>query len=329
VRTSWASLGVMAPLGPSLIVPAPAKVNLALAVGPPRPQDGFHPICSWFVPVTLRDEVEALALAAGSESSLASHWAPDAPRPSAIDWPASSDLAFRARAVLSREAGRDLPARLTIRKRVPVGGGLGGGSSDAAAALLALRRVFALDVPEARLQELSRELGSDVAFFCRDTLSPALVEGLGEQLTPTPALTLHLVLIFPPFGCPTGAVYKAFDRSSLGHGPDATPELFEARAAGLRRVVLNAAEFSLEELDAALFNDLAAPAEHVEPRLAHVRQDASRALGGRRVHVTGSGSTLFTLAGSEHDAQAGAHAVQSQLPGVAALASRTMPPAGL
>src|SRR5262249_27127024 len=123
------------------------------------------------------------------------------------------DLAARAHSLLEREAGRPLPAVIRVIKRVPVGGGLGGGSSDAAAALLATNEAFGLALSLERLSTLSRELGSDVAYFLDDRSPPrpAVVEGLGDRIRRLAPAAGELLLLIPPFGCPTGEVYRAFD----------------------------------------------------------------------------------------------------------------------
>ncbi|MDX2115321.1 MAG: hypothetical protein SFZ24_06830 [Planctomycetota bacterium] len=283
---------------------AHAKLNLILAVGPPRAGDGFHPICSWFTPVSLADELRVERLADGAATSLEISWSPDAPRPSPIDWPLEKDLAQRAHALLEREVGTPLPVRATLRKRVPIGGGLGGGSSDAAAMLLALRDLFGLEITTPRLARLGSRLGSDIPFFVRNALTPALVEGVGEVVTPLPALEAFAVLIIPPFGTPTGPVYAAFDRA--GPAPLVRRERVESVAStGTVR-------------DEALFNDLAAAAEAVEPRLAELRRRAAE-LGGSPVHITGSGSTMFALASSAAQARGLAERLSGRLPECACL----------
>lgn len=277
----------------TLALHAPAKVNLALAVGPPRASDGFHPICSWMTTVSLADDLDLVRLEDDRMSRFAVVWAEDAPRPSAIDWPITKDLAVRAHGLLEKEAGRALPVQMKLTKRVPVGGGLGGGSSDAAAMLVGVRGLFGLVVSDARLRELAMTLGSDVAFFLSDTAEDgwaraAIVEGFGERLTGVTPHEAHLVLMFPAFGCPTGPVYKAFD--ALGPGPLREREVHDLA----RRASIDSG---------ALFNDLAPAAEAVAPGLRALRVRACDVLQ-RPVHVTGSGSTMFAIADSAEHAGA-------------------------
>lgn len=277
----------------TLALRAPAKVNLALAVGPPRASDGFHPICSWMTTLSLADDLDLVRLEDDRLSRFAIVWADDAPRPSPIDWPISKDLAVRAHALLETEAGRTLPLQMKLSKRVPVGGGLGGGSSDAAAMLVGVRALFSLGISDARLRELAMTLGSDVGFFLADDVGTdegppanrgkaAIVEGFGERLTAVPAHSAHFVLLFPEFGCPTGPVYKAFDALAPG-------ALREREVHTLARA---------PRIDPhGLFNDLAAAAETVVPGLGPIRTRAAE-VAGCPVHLTGSGSTMFVVGDS-------------------------------
>ncbi|MBL0927054.1 MAG: 4-(cytidine 5'-diphospho)-2-C-methyl-D-erythritol kinase [Phycisphaerales bacterium] len=256
---------------------ARAKLNLALAVGPPRPGDGYHPICSWMARIDLADDLLVTRLEDDRLSRYAILWHPQALRKAPIDWSVTKDLAVRAHLLLEREAGRPLPVQMKLEKRIPVGGGLGGGSADAAAMLLAVRELFALDIPDDRLRALAATLGSDVAYLLAD--EPAVVEGVGETITPAPAVRGDVVLIFPDFGCPTGPVYKAFDAAPAGPLRSAEVRALAARA---------------DLAGGELFNDLADPACAVEPRLRPLI-DRAAAVAGRPVHVTGSGSTLFAV----------------------------------
>jgi len=271
---------------------AHGKVNLALAVGPrnaPAPEgDGLHPIASWMAAIDLADTLALTRLPEGRASRYAILWAEDAPRSSPVDWSISKDLAVRAHLALEREVGAALPVQMKVLKRVPVGAGLAGGSSDAAASLLAVRDLFSLEVSDERLAEIGLGLGSDVPFFLdeeRETPRAALVEDVGGRVERVgrPRVeggAVRLALIAPEFGCDTGAVYGAFDA-----GPARAERMEEAAA------LARAAEVD----EAAIFNDLGGPAQSVEPRLSAVLERAREA-SGRRAHVTGSGSGVFVVA---------------------------------
>jgi 4-diphosphocytidyl-2-C-methyl-D-erythritol kinase len=308
---------------------AHAKVNLALAVGAPidddSEQDGMHPIASWMAPVDLADDLLVTRLEPDRLSRYAILWHANAPQPSApIDWSVRDDLAVRAHLLLEREVGEPLPLQMKLDKRIPVGGGLGGGSSNAASMMLAVRELFELDFSDSDLRDLSRELGSDVAFFLqsRDDATgpgpgPAVVEGLGEKHTPVPPVhpsSSHLVLVLPEFGCPTGSVYRAFDQliTSVDGASDHV----------LRDVEVHKLAASREIITDQLFNDLGAPAQQVQPKLAAVISNIERAIGST-AHVTGSGSTLFLpCPGGEVEAQLLAQQLDSHLVGCRAIPAR-------
>lgn len=270
----------------SLLIRAHAKINLALAVGPPEPPRGYHPIASWFTCIGLHDEL-SLSRSSGVDSSWTIAWAPDAPRQSPIDWPIEKDLAVRAHRMLELAANRELPLRATLTKRSPVGAGLGGGSADAAAALVGINELFGLGLSREKLRELSTSMGSDIAFFIDDVplgqpARPAIVTGFGERIERLAPCSGWVALFFPRFGCPTGPVYQAFDRASPG----------PLREANIRSLTRTAAA---DLPTASLFNDLAAPACSAEPRLAEMLAALRKGLHVP-VHVTGSGSTMFALA---------------------------------
>lgn len=270
---------------------ANAKVNLALAVAPanepPPAGDGLHPIASWFCAIDLCDELTVTRLDADRASRYAIMWHDEAPRRTPIDWSVSKDLAVKAHAALEAAVGRRLPVQMKLEKRIPVGAGLAGGSSDAAAMLRAVCDVYDLGLSDDRLRAIGATVGSDVAFFLDDadvpTPRPAFVSGVGEIVERTADIAgpggdaVTLVLVLPGFGCSTPGVYRAFDE--LGPGEFRSGRVRELA----RRGVLDTGE---------LFNDLARPAEIVEPRLGELRGELSAALGAP-VHVTGSGSGLF------------------------------------
>jgi len=211
----------------SIMLSCPAKVNLALSVGSPD-ERGMHPIASWMAAVTFADAM-TLAMAKGeSEYDIAfANDAEDQPaggtdapanggdaggasaKSPAVDWPLETDLAYRAHRLLESRVGKPLPVKLTLRKRIPPGAGLGGGSSNAAGMLIGLKRLYDLDIADTALIELGATLGSDVAFAAAAAAgSPsAIVTGLGNELSPARRKqVIHLVLILPPLTCPTAAV---------------------------------------------------------------------------------------------------------------------------
>lgn len=304
------------------------KINLALAVGPPEPagsaKPGWHRICSWFAPVLLHDELTLERLDdERAPSAFAISWCEDAPVVSAIDWAMEKDLCVRALRLLEQRVGRPLGVKMSLRKRIPVGGGMGGGSSDAASMLLAVDRLFDLKLGRDELRELGAKLGSDVAFFIDDEIDgdaagagadddegdvdpivaelrrawdrpprSAVVSGFGELIERVETPSEDVLLIVPGFGCPTQAVYKAFDAKP-------TARVDEQR---VRALVQRAAEEgAIPAME--LFNDLAAPAAAVEPRLAEV---IDRVLAPTQipVYVSGSGSTLFVPFEVEEDDEA-------------------------
>jgi 4-diphosphocytidyl-2C-methyl-D-erythritol kinase len=287
-----------------------AKVNLCLSVGAPEPEglrQGWHAIASWMQCIDLFDEVRIAESEAPGRVTV--RWADDAPRPIDIDWPIEKDLAHRAWKALEAHTGRPLPVSIEVVKRIPVGGGLGGGSSDAAAVLLGVPRLFGIDLAEDDLLRLAMSLGSDCGFFAdpvAGTQTPAraaLITGFGDQIQRVESAASELLLIIPGYGCPTGPVYKMFDevlkeqiskealeraRRGIVGGKErqTTPRgsLVEARWAK-----------SLESgrLDAdKIFNDLEVPAYRVEPRLGQLSTALARATRETPL-VTGSGSCLF------------------------------------
>lgn len=289
---------------------AHAKVNLALALAPPEPpgaeRAGWHRICTWMHAIDLADEVLVEPLGAEARSTWSARWAADAPRPGLVDWPLSRDLAWRALRAIETRVGRRLPTRLSLLKRIPTGAGLGGGSSDAGAALVGIDRAWGLGLGLDTLREMGASLGSDVPFFIdhQNPPLPGVVGGFGELIERTGRASGSIILMVPPFGCPTGRVYRAFDALA------AAGRLGPMRERRVHRLADAAAP-----VGASLFNDLAAPACAVAPDLAGLRSLAEAVLG-RPVGITGSGSALF--APCEPGEAAGlAERARSRLRGVA------------
>lgn len=267
-------------------VQSPAKVNWTLRVLGRRP-DGYHEIESLVGPVTLFDE---LAFEFRGEPGVCLTCnRPDLPTD-------ASNLVVRAGALLADKAGRPLGAVCRLVKRIPVGGGLGGGSSNAAAALIALNRLWGLHWPTVRLLDLAAKLGSDVPLFLHG--GPVIMRGRGERIEPaTLAWNGWIALIFPQRAISTAAVYRAWRPA-------------EAPADSLSRLTCG-------RLDAvacmeATFNMLEAPAFEVCEPLRKLR-DALQAIALRPVRVSGSGSTLFTAFDVRPEAEAFVAQVEREL----------------
>jgi 4-diphosphocytidyl-2-C-methyl-D-erythritol kinase len=180
-----------------LIWSAPAKLNLMLhIVG--RRQDGYHQLQTVFQLIDLCDRIEITVRGDGVITRPAG--------PAGV--PEDEDLVVRAARALQQDSGTGLGAEIVVRKRIPLGGGLGGGSSDAATTLLALNQIWKLGYTSVQIQTFAAVLGADVPVFVAGRSSWA--EGIGEKLTPVPlgADSWYLV-IFPGVAVPTAAVFQA------------------------------------------------------------------------------------------------------------------------
>jgi 4-diphosphocytidyl-2-C-methyl-D-erythritol kinase len=197
-------------------IAAPAKINLSLRVLRRR-DDGFHEIESLMVPVSLADELEitrcdepGVALVCDDGSLPAD----------------DTNLVVRAARNFCTSQGLEPRVRIALRKRIPHGAGLGGGSSDAAATLLALDNLFGAKLSLAALSALAAQIGSDVPFFLHR--SAAMVRGRGEIVTPCDfPHTLPLLLCKPPFGVPTPWAYQRWRDSrevpEVSYAPQSFP----------------------------------------------------------------------------------------------------------
>lgn len=185
-------------LGDWLLWRAPAKINLTLKIRGLRP-DGYHELDSVVARVSLYDELR-FTLRGDGELAV------DCPTDCG---PVEQNLVSRAAMLLKQAAGTPKGAEIRLAKRIPMGAGLGGGSSDAAATLMALNQLWELDLPGAYLAELGERLGSDVPLFLA---SPACrMQGRGEIIEPMAIREFFAVLFTPALVCPTPAVYKQYD----------------------------------------------------------------------------------------------------------------------
>jgi 4-diphosphocytidyl-2-C-methyl-D-erythritol kinase len=250
----------------SLTVAAPAKVNLFLhVIG--RRADGYHSLESLMAPLDFGDTV-TIVLRDDGEIVRAR----DLPGVAVDD-----DLAIRAARALKREAGCDAGAEIAIDKRIPQGGGLGGGSSDAASVLIALNVLWNLHLPRERLAQIGVALGADVPFFLGD--GPAIARGISEALTPVTLPLTWVALIVPPITVATATIFAA-------------PELTRSTPSAKINVFSESyGRNDLELVAAARFPDVA----EALARLA-ARSNAAR--------MTGSGACVFAPFTAEADARA-------------------------
>lgn len=274
---------------------APAKINLTLRIFGLRP-DGYHALDSVVVPVSLADDIE---LERAEETSLA--LIGDGVAVDALPVEPEDNLALRALRLLERHVARSLPTRIRITKRIPLGGGLGGGSSDAATVLRGVAELWNLTLPQEELVALGAELGSDVPLFLLDGL--VRMRGRGERverLGVEGARGQWVVLANAGVHCATGAVYRAFDAQAREEGLTEDGELCDTL-----RLSLQSGE--LEELARAVRNDLERPCFELFREVAETAQ-ALRTAGCKGVTLCGSGGTVFGLVKTrEEGEQALAH----------------------
>jgi 4-diphosphocytidyl-2-C-methyl-D-erythritol kinase len=261
---------------------AAAKVNLFLHVGPPEPS-GYHPVSSLAVFADVGDRLSV----APAETFEFVVEGPFAPALKGED----DNLVLRAIRDLESAIGEAFgPMRLILQKNLPVAAGLGGGTSDAAAALRLLDIALGLVLPDELLAAVASELGADGALCFAG--APAIAEGRGERLSPAPQLPeLHAVLVNPGRPSPTKTVYAAYDAAGLARPverPD-LPEAFESAA-------------ELAAFLALTRNDLERPAVLNEPAIGEVLARLHAAPETLLARMSGSGATCFALTEGEFDA---------------------------
>ncbi|MFB7010951.1 MULTISPECIES: 4-(cytidine 5'-diphospho)-2-C-methyl-D-erythritol kinase [unclassified Streptomyces] len=274
----------------SVTVRVPAKVNVQLAVGAPRP-DGFHDLANVFLAVGLYDEV-TVTPADGLRVTCAG---PDAAKVP-LD---ATNLAARAAIALAERHGIAPDVHIHIAKDIPVAGGMAGGSADGAAALLACDTLWSTGATRQELLDICAELGSDVPFSLVG--GAALGVGRGERLTPIDVGgTFHWVFAVADGGLSTPAVYGEFDRLTAGTdvpGPAASVTLLDALRSG-----------DTTALAGALSNDLQPAALSLRPSLADTLAAGTEA-GALAALVSGSGPTTAFLVADEESARKVAEAL--------------------
>ena len=308
----------------SLTVLAPAKLNLFLRIVAKR-ADGFHDLESVMATIGVYD---TLVLEAASSGEIELSVVDSSPRTMTgsmrLEAPAGPEnLVLRAAHLLRERTGCGNGARITLVKRIPSSAGLGGGSSDCAAALAGLNRLWSLKLPRTELLALAGELGSDVAFFLADT-PLAVCTGRGEQIEPLPCSTrLHFVVAKPSSGLSTPAVFRRWssDQAELNTNPPREQGRERDSSLLTRRVGVEELEVSRRVPDPPtvasfvdslvrhdvgatarrLHNGLQAPAEALNSDVRQMRQLFERlpVIGHQ---MSGSGSSYFGICASRRQA---------------------------
>jgi 4-diphosphocytidyl-2-C-methyl-D-erythritol kinase len=267
----------------SISVAAPAKVNLFLHVTGRR-ADGYHSLETLFVAIDLADTITLAVRSDGAIRRIT-----DLPGVAPAD-----DLVVRAARALQDASHSRLGADISVTKRIPLGGGLGGGSSDAASVLVGLNRLWGTQLSRAALAEIGRDLGADVPFFVQP--QPAFARGIGDALVPVTLPTCWIALVVPPISIATAAIFAApeLTRNTLS-------EKIEIFSEGYGR------------------NDLqpAALARYPDVAIALAALSAH----SRDARMTGSGSCVFATFPSETAARA---AIAARAQGTQGIVARTL-----
>jgi 4-diphosphocytidyl-2-C-methyl-D-erythritol kinase len=257
---------------------APAKINLRLRVVGKR-KDGYHLVDTIMVPVSLYDEIEIIkARTPGKHLQVTcSHpWVPAG----------KNNLAYQAASLLLRETKIRDDVRIHISKRIPVGAGLGGGSTDAAAVLLGLNRLLRLNYSLKKLERISLSLGADVPFFIKGV--PARVQGVGERISPIKKFPrIWLVIAYPGFSVSTAWVYR-----------NLRLKLTKSR---VNTSIISLLE-SPDKIGRLLVNDLETVTASRYPKIALLKEKLTRA-GAAGVLMSGSGSSVFGVFNSRRRAK--------------------------
>ena len=253
-----------------LLVKAPAKINLSLDVLHKR-QDGYHEVEMVMTTIDLADRLE-LSLSDKNQISIISHnrFVPDDNR----------NLAYQAAQLLKERFQVKKGVTITIEKNIPVAAGLAGGSSDAAAALRGLNKLWNLGLSLDELAALGSEIGSDVSFCVYG--GTALAKGRGEMITDLPVPPTCWVILAKPFiGVSTADVYRRLNLSTMNH-PDIEGMIEALKTNNYKKVCENVGNV-LEGVTLNLY-----------PEVAHIKEQMKR-FGADAVLMSGSGPTVFCL----------------------------------
>lgn len=262
----------------TLTLHSPAKINTILRVTGTR-SDGFHTLEMVMVPLAFGDTITISSEPASQHRITLTCSDPTL----ACD---ATNLCYRAAAALQPHTKTPQSVTMHVEKRIPMGGGLGGGSGNAATVLSALNKLWGLGLSNQALGEIGVTLGADVPFFCHGV--PAICEGIGEVITPlTRFPKLSILLVNPGFNLSTPSIYKAYDlQLTPPKARGSCPQLFEG----------------LQEVAATLENDLQDVAEKIHPIIRSIRNELIEQ-GAVAAQMSGSGPTVFGIFENEKKAQ--------------------------
>lgn len=268
---------------PPVSVTAPAKVNLFLHITGRR-EDGYHELESLFV---FTEKGDRITVAAAPEFTFHLE-GPFAGALEALGGAGDDNLVVKAAMLLAARVGLDPQVSVRLEKNLPVAAGIGGGSSDAAAVLLALNRFWKLKLPMTELEVIALQLGADVPACLHQ--SPLMVRGIGEELTPVSLpWQAGILLVNPLESLPTPAVFKAYHAAGT---------IFDAPLEDAETLCAN-----IGGLSAGSRNALEGAARVICPPVADVLDELTRQHGVTMARMSGSGATCFALFESLEDAQ--------------------------
>jgi 4-diphosphocytidyl-2-C-methyl-D-erythritol kinase len=276
----------------SIVAVAPAKINLSLQVLARR-ADGYHNLVSLMAPVSLYDRLRFEL----NPNNIELH-CPNSDLPTNEE-----NLVYRAAKLLLNESGQDGGVSIELSKNIPVGAGLGGGSSNAAVTLLAVNHLLGSPMDHQDLHHLAAKLGADVPFFLLGRW--AVVEGIGDILSPMEnAPTLWTVLIYPNFQVCTRWAYENLTLTSRANGTkfNFLGDTYAGELAASHRKILNRQGLALEDILPLLVNDFESLVFGHYPQLNDLK-NSLLAAGAKAVSMTGSGPTLVGLFPSEEGAR--------------------------
>ena len=294
--------------GSRVCVNAPAKLNLFLELHERR-TDGYHELETLMVPVSLCDSI-SFAPRNDSEIQLTCEWAGGVPISQRDPMPAvQNNLAYRAATMLRERASIRSGAEIKIVKRIPSRAGLGGGSADAAATLVAANVAWNTELTTDQLVDMASELGSDVPFFLYG--SAGRCSGRGEIISPKPMTgRLDFVIVKPPFGLSTPDVFRAADVPS-------SPKTIDALVSALLRI-------NPASIGSLLFNRLELAASKLTPWIETISGVMQR-LSVCGHQMSGSGTSYFAICRNHRHARQIATRLRATRLGSTFVASTTGP----